>query len=164
MRSKSGFTLIELLVVIAIIGLLASVIMASLNNARAKARDARRLADLRQLQTALELYASDNNGGYPSTGGSSSWHGNCSTYGSFGTTGATGWIPNLAPSYISSLPLDPKPISTDKCYLYTSDGIDFMLLAHKTTETFTPATNPAPRPIVPGDSSLAFYTPGARTW
>src|SRR3990167_526198 len=51
-----GFTLIELLVVITIIGLLASVVLARLSSARAKARDARRYSDLLQLQLALELY------------------------------------------------------------------------------------------------------------
>lgn len=60
-----GFTLIELLVVIAIISILSSVVFASLNSARAKARDARRLSDLHQIRNALELYASDNNGAYP---------------------------------------------------------------------------------------------------
>ena len=52
---RRGFTLIELLVVIAIIGLLSSVVFASLNSARAKARDARRVSDLKQVQTALAL-------------------------------------------------------------------------------------------------------------
>jgi type II secretion system protein G len=65
LEQKRGFTLIELLVVIAIIGLLASIVLASLNSARKKSRDARRLADLKQLQNALELYANDNSGNYP---------------------------------------------------------------------------------------------------
>lgn len=56
-----GFTLIELLVVIAIIGILASIVMASLDSARVKARDARRVSDINQIQKALSLYLSDNN-------------------------------------------------------------------------------------------------------
>ena len=60
-KNKSGFTLIELLVVIAIIGLLATMSVVSLNNARLKARDAKRVSDIKQLQTALELYFADNN-------------------------------------------------------------------------------------------------------
>ncbi len=63
-HKERGFTLIELLVVIAIIGLLSSVVLASLNNARKKGRDARRVSDLKQLQVALELYYS-NSGAYP---------------------------------------------------------------------------------------------------
>jgi type II secretion system protein G len=59
-----GFTLIELLVVIAIIGVLASVVLASLSTAQEKARDTSRVAQIKQVKTALELYYSDQ-GEYP---------------------------------------------------------------------------------------------------
>ncbi len=60
-QTKKGFTLIELLVVIAIIGLLATLSVVALNNARERARDARRVSDIKQIQTALELYFNANN-------------------------------------------------------------------------------------------------------
>lgn len=63
-KQNKGFTLIELLVVIAIISLLSSIVMASLSSARMKARDAKRLATLRSIGTALELYYSKY-GSYP---------------------------------------------------------------------------------------------------
>lgn len=65
-RRQGGFTLIELLVVIAIIGILSSVVLASLNSAREKSRDARRISDIKQIQLALELYF-DSNSEYPDT-------------------------------------------------------------------------------------------------
>ncbi len=65
-NNKKGFTLIELLVVIAIIGILSSVVLASLNSARKKSRDARRIADVKQIQVALELFY-DSNSTYPSS-------------------------------------------------------------------------------------------------
>jgi len=58
-NNKSGFTLIELLVVIAIIGLLSTLSILALNTARARARDARRISDVKQIQTALEMYYND---------------------------------------------------------------------------------------------------------
>ncbi|MFA6304453.1 MAG: type II secretion system protein [Patescibacteria group bacterium] len=59
--NKKGFTLIELLVVIAIIGLLSTLAVVSLNNARSKARDARRVSDLKTIQSAIELMKADSN-------------------------------------------------------------------------------------------------------
>lgn len=63
-KHQKGFTLIELLVVIAIIGILSTLAVVSLGNAREKSRDAKRLSDIKQVQTALELYYADKNG-YP---------------------------------------------------------------------------------------------------
>src|SRR3990167_7007823 len=57
--NKKGFTLIELLVVVAIIGLLSTLAVVALSSARLKARDSKRLSDLKQIQTALELYYTD---------------------------------------------------------------------------------------------------------
>ncbi|MFZ3011511.1 MAG: type II secretion system protein [Minisyncoccia bacterium] len=95
-QSKAkGFTLIELLVVVAIISLLSSVVFASLNSAREKARDARRISDLHQIQVALEMYFNDYNR-YPIA---TSW---VYSYSSGWDTLQTA----LAP-YIDSLPRDP---------------------------------------------------------
>lgn len=89
---KAGFTLIELLVVIAIIGILASVVLASLNTGRQKARDAKRAADLRQIQTTMVLLQEDT-GGYDVakiTG--------CTTVGScIDSTKVTTYFPSGAP-------------------------------------------------------------------
>ena len=66
-KTKRAFTLIELLVVISIIGLLSSIAMVSLNGARAKARDVKRMNDLKMMSDAIERYNLDNNG-YPLDG------------------------------------------------------------------------------------------------
>ena len=62
--AKRGFTLIELLVVIGIIGILSVIVLVSLSSSRAKARDAKRVADVREYVSALEVYYNAE-GGYP---------------------------------------------------------------------------------------------------
>lgn len=172
-KARRGFTMIELMVAVAIIGLISSIVLSSVSTARAKARDATRLQHLRELRTALETYRLDR-GSYPATGSVDDpmFRGSCSGWGSDqgDTSGADGWIPNLAPQYISVLPLDPKPGPAPfiECYLYISDGRDYMILAYQTVETYTEESNPAPRPAyssgVNYEDDFAVFTDGARDW
>jgi type II secretion system protein G len=106
-NNQRGFTLIELLVVIAIIGMLSSVILASMNTARKKARDARRMADAKSLQTALELYYDAGNT-YP-VAGSPIQITESSALGALTTT------------YISKLPTDPTRTGANG-YLYAASS------------------------------------------
>ncbi len=62
MNKQKGFTLIEMLVVVAIIGILSSVVVVGLSSARSKARDARRIADIREIQNKLETNYSNSIG------------------------------------------------------------------------------------------------------
>lgn len=104
---KQGFTLIELLVVISVISFLATTIVISIDNARKKSRDSRRAADIKQLQTALDLYYHDH-GYYPQTAGyevdPAGFVHDCAN------KVGQGWEPlfktELA-SYLSSVPHDP---------------------------------------------------------
>lgn len=119
---KRGFTLIELLVVISIIGMLSSVVLASLNSARAKARDASRIAQLGQMRTALELYYLDN-GYYPPS--DCGW--DCNGYRlSYNTTSWNSFRADLAP-YMSQAPIDPVnsgcPPWGNGCYSYSYGNV-----------------------------------------
>ncbi len=107
MKANKGFTLIELLVVIAIIGILSSVVLASLNSARVKGRDAKRVSDMSQLKLALELYF-DSNRTYPVGSGTSTLN--------------TG----LVPDFIQILPIDPL---ASQGYDYTGTATSYVLMA-----------------------------------
>ena len=136
-KSTRGFTLIELLVVISIIGLLSSIVLASLKSARAKAKDSKRIKKWGSIRKALELYYSSNNSypaPYDTYYSTAILWGNCTTPGvSLGpgphaySVPGTSWITGLSPTYIS-LPSgnsnDPQYLG---CYLYASDGKDYKL-------------------------------------
>ena len=72
-KSNKTFTLIELLVVVAIIGILASMLMPSLSEARKKARIAVEVSNRKQLYAATMMYCDDNNDFYPHRGDSANW-------------------------------------------------------------------------------------------
>ncbi|MBI2047822.1 MAG: prepilin-type N-terminal cleavage/methylation domain-containing protein [Parcubacteria group bacterium] len=114
--TREGFTLIELLVVIAIIGILSAVVLASLNSARQKSRDAKRVADLKQMQLALELYFDDNNSTYPAT-----------------TAGLT------TGGYIPVIPQDPNGTA----YSYSALGSGASCTTYHLGATLENAANPA---------------------
>ena len=116
---RRGFTLIELLVVIAIIGLLAAVVLVSLNAARGKSRDSTRIQAVEQMRNALEIYRTSNNGKYPTTGGKDPGN-------------LTALSTALIPTYISKI---PGP-TTDTPH-YISDGNDYIYYV----DTENPVTN-----------------------
>ncbi|MFA5644672.1 MAG: LamG-like jellyroll fold domain-containing protein [Patescibacteria group bacterium] len=107
---KSAFTLVELLVVIAIIGILATLAIVSIQNTRSKARDTKRIADIKQIQTALELYFNDN-GSYPVS------------------SSVTSSIRSASRVYMEMYPQAPNPPDGDctesnNQYVYTETGED----------------------------------------
>lgn len=89
-RSQGGFTVIELLVVVAIIALLSSVGLVATLQSRQKARDARRLSDMGQMGTGLELFFNANRG-YPAD------------------QDADGIPDGMTPTYLATFPRFPEP-------------------------------------------------------
>jgi len=138
--SKRGFTLVELVIVVGIIAVLASLVIVNLSPPRSKSRDQKRKADLLAIQGALELYFATNRS-FPSTGGT--WSGEPPVFGGKGYSGPDGYVPNLAPNFITVLPSDPTRRASSAAggctdnhagYLYQSDGKDYKVIANCTPE------------------------------
>lgn len=110
--SNKAFTLIELIIVVAILGVLASMVIVNLTGPQKSARDARRQSDIKQYQTALEIYSIKKDSKYPSTGGSPV----------VVTTQCAAAILN-----ISNCPDDQKAPAMH--YYYASDGISYTVWA-----------------------------------
>jgi prepilin-type N-terminal cleavage/methylation domain-containing protein len=123
-RDTSGFTLIELLVVISIIGLLSAIVLASLNTARVKSRDARRLSDMNAVVQALQLYYTDN-ASYPLTPGTDT----AAACGGSTPSCVDDLTPLTTGSYISTLPIDPTRGGSTINYRYCSTaGKSYVIL------------------------------------
>jgi prepilin-type N-terminal cleavage/methylation domain-containing protein len=136
-NKTKGFTLIELLVVIAIIGLLATLAVVALNNARTKSRDAKRVSDIKQVQTALELYYIDESSYPPGASVELGW-------GNYVCLDETGWSQSGSSNctgtiYMGLVPHDPSEnASGDTCvagdtttcnytYLQTGSGSGYSI-------------------------------------
>jgi len=124
-----GFTLVELLVVVAIIGILSTLLTANFIAVRQRGRDAQRKSNLRQVQSALELYRADQ-AGYPPTA-------------SFPACGLS--FTNVAgtTTYMQKVPCDPTSVS----YSYSStDSTRYTLIGclENSSDSEKDLTNVAP--------------------
>jgi len=133
MRERQGFTLIELLVVIAIIGLLATMAVVSFSGARVKARDAKRISDMKQIYNAIELY-NDENGHYPIVATWASFDAP-SYMGTAVTSPAAANLTAALQPWLGTNIGDPKRTSSPSSgYLYYSNGTNWCILLYLTPE------------------------------
>lgn len=129
---KSGFTLFELLVSISIIGILTALASVAFSGAQKKARDARRMQDMKAVQTAAEQYYSQSaNYNYPITNSGS-------------------WVSGTGSTIIALLPSDPKSTGWT-AYSYTQTTSDYCICASMESSTNGNSTTAA----------CAFATSGA---
>ena len=139
-RVPHGFTLIELLVVISIIAILSGALYINFSAGSAQSRDADRRADLRNLQTAIELYK-NKYGRYPegcrgpTTGTTPVWSGQRGT--AYACTSGDQYVVGLAPEFIRALPTDPKLSGVNSGYVYTTNaqGSVYKVMALNTVES-----------------------------
>jgi general secretion pathway protein G len=104
-KKQTGFTIVELLIVIVVIGILAAITIVAFNGVQLRANDARRDTDMKQIKAALELYKTDNDA-YPAV---------CSGDGVGCSTSSLAAV--LAPTYMASVPQDPKFPSVGYSYV-----------------------------------------------
>jgi prepilin-type N-terminal cleavage/methylation domain-containing protein len=119
-NKNSGFTLIELMVVLSIISLISSIVLSSFSAAKTKARDTKTIMEMKELQSALNLYFS-NNGDYPlpgNTGDDDIFYSNCDETKGDNFTLALQEL--LNEKLISSIPK-----ITNRVIIKDTDGVEF---------------------------------------
>jgi len=124
--NKKGFTLIELLVVIAIIGLLSTLAVVALNDARVKSRDAKRVSDIKQIQSALELHFADTNSYAVSTAitlGSAATKALCAN--GTASVGFASACTGTQTTYMGNVPANPTPGGA--AYSYSGSTTDYAI-------------------------------------
>ena len=136
-NKRLGFTLIELLVVITIISILSTAGALNFQASRRQARDVERQADLRNLQSALELYKQKYNRYPAGCNAAGTWSGQASANTYDCPSDSTQYIIGLAPEFIPVLPTDPRLNGADSGYVYTTNaaGTVYKLMARKTVES-----------------------------
>lgn len=166
----SGFTIVELLIVIVVIAILAAITIVAFNGIQTRARDNTRISDLKNLQKIVELYKAEN-GVYPlPTNGSMQWTGNCPVFGN-----VTNYISGISSITTSNLPLDPRwKGAENKCYLYRSNGTDYMFLAWQSMESIcggdpsnacnSDQIRSMDRAVTPSEMSIGVWSSGAINW
>jgi len=173
--NKKVFTLIEIIVVISIISFLATLTVMQVQKARSRQRDVIRINTLAQVQKALEMYASQNQGKYPT----STYKNITPTYVNqwgdgigwcyFINGAVANWIPSLFPAYIGSVPRDPSGGNEDVCngYAYRSDGVDYKIINYQ-TEDFPSIKINYPNMIIHSNifnaDFVSVYSKGGKDW
>lgn len=140
-NSERGFTLIELLIVVIIIGILSALLTSNFIGVRQRARDGQRKSDVRQIQSALELYRADQ-GSYPSPSLN-----NCQNSTSIMSPDC------VTSTYMKKIPVDP---STASYYSYTSNGSTYSVTSclENGNDLQKDSTPPNPNPC--GNGTYSF--------
>ena len=147
---ESGFTLIELLIVVAIIGILSSLLMANFIGIRQRARDAQRKSDLRQIQSALEIFRADF-GAYPT---SDQYPSSCG--GAFSTENSQGqtvtYMQEVPCDPLTGLPFEYTPTEADGTYTLVA------CLENENDSQVDKDTQDPPQPIACAGNTSWQYT------
>ena len=155
-KRNLGFTLIELLVVIAVIGLLATVILVSLTQARQKTRDTKRKADAVQITKAIEMYFHQN-GSYPASGGATAPNG------AWVNASDSSWdsLQTFLKPFLTKLPKDP--IQSTNANIWGQSGYSYSYITCGKAYMFVYQLEVASGPDLGVDFCGTFYQYGGAT-